>query len=360
MFLIDPASLAPGQLRNLSVDNPMVVPVNTFVRVQVTAEGDAIHAFAMPAFGVKVDAVPGRLNETYFKAEREGVFYGQCSELCGKDHAFMPFKIVVVSPERFRAWAKAAAERSDRRLPEAGREGRTATKNRSSCRRPSPSPQRHAEELTMATAAVHEAHAAHPTGWKRYVYATNHKDIGTMYLVFAIIAGVIGGSLSIAMRIELHEPGIQIFHGLAQMVYGVSSGEALDYGKHMYNVFTTAHGLIMIFFMVMPAMIGGFGNWFVPIHDRRAGHGLPAHEQHLVLAAAAVLRAAPDIDVHARAGRRLRCRRRLDASIPRSPRPGSRARPWTSPSCRSISPAPRRSSARSTSSRRSSTCARRA
>ena len=117
----------------------------------------------------------------------------------------------------------------------------------------------------MAHAAVHDAHAAHPTGWKRYVYATNHKDIGTMYLIFAIIAGVIGGSLSIAMRIELQEPGIQIFPGLAQMVYGVSSGEALDYGKHMYNVFTTAHGLIMIFFMVMPAMIGGFGNWFVPI-----------------------------------------------------------------------------------------------
>jgi cytochrome c oxidase subunit 2 len=108
MFMIDPASLAPGQMRNLSVDNPMVVPVNTFVRVQVTAEGDAIHAFAMPAFGVKVDAVPGRLNGTYFKAEREGTFYGQCSELCGKDHAFMPFNIVVVSPERFREWAQAA------------------------------------------------------------------------------------------------------------------------------------------------------------------------------------------------------------------------------------------------------------
>ncbi len=117
----------------------------------------------------------------------------------------------------------------------------------------------------MAHAAVHEAHAAHPTGWKRYVYATNHKDIGTMYLIFAIIAGIIGGALSIAMRMELQEPGIQIFYGLAQMVYGVSAGEALDYGKHMYNVFTTAHGLIMIFFMVMPAMIGGFGNWFVPI-----------------------------------------------------------------------------------------------
>jgi hypothetical protein len=117
----------------------------------------------------------------------------------------------------------------------------------------------------MATAAIHDAHAAHPTGWKRYVYATNHKDIGTMYLIFAITAGIIGGALSVAMRIELHEPGIQIFHGLAQMVYGVSEGEALDYGKHMYNVFTTAHGLIMIFFMVMPALIGGYGNWFVPL-----------------------------------------------------------------------------------------------
>jgi cytochrome c oxidase subunit 1 len=117
----------------------------------------------------------------------------------------------------------------------------------------------------MATAASHDAHAAHPTGWKRYAYSTNHKDIGTMYLIFAITAGIIGGALSIAMRLELHEPGIQIFHGLAQMVYGVGADVALDHGKHMYNVFMTGHGLIMIFFMVMPALIGGFGNWFVPI-----------------------------------------------------------------------------------------------
>jgi cytochrome c oxidase subunit 1 len=102
-------------------------------------------------------------------------------------------------------------------------------------------------------------------GWRRYAYATNHKDIGTMYLIFAIVAGMLGGLLSVAMRLELHDPGIQIFHGLAQMVYGVPSDAALDYGKHMYNVFTTSHGLIMIFFMVMPAMIGGFGNWFIPL-----------------------------------------------------------------------------------------------
>lgn len=109
MLPIADDKLAEGQIRNLSVDNPAVVPVDTFVRVQVTAEGDAIHALAMPAFGLKVDAVPGRLNETYFNATREGIFYGQCSELCGKDHAFMPLAIRVVSADQFRAWAAMAA-----------------------------------------------------------------------------------------------------------------------------------------------------------------------------------------------------------------------------------------------------------
>lgn len=109
MLPVPDDQLAAGQIRSLSVDNPAVVPVNTFVRLQVTADGDAIHAFAMPAFGLKEDAVPGRLNETYFKADREGVFHGQCSELCGKDHAFMPIEIHVVSDEKFRAWAALAA-----------------------------------------------------------------------------------------------------------------------------------------------------------------------------------------------------------------------------------------------------------
>ena len=114
------------------------------------------------------------------------------------------------------------------------------------------------------TLGAHEHHG-HPTGWRRYVYSTNHKDIGTMYLIFALIAGVIGALLSGMMRLELQEPGIQIFHGLASLVYGTTGAEALDQGKHMYNVFTTSHALIMIFFMVMPAMIGGFANWFVPL-----------------------------------------------------------------------------------------------
>jgi cytochrome c oxidase subunit 1 len=120
--------------------------------------------------------------------------------------------------------------------------------------------------MAHAEAAHHEAHDhGHPTGWRRYVYSTNHKDIGVMYLVFAIVAGVVGGLLSGAMRLELQEPGIQIFHGLAAMTYGLNGDAAIDAGKHMYNVFTTAHALIMIFFMVMPATMGGFANYFAPL-----------------------------------------------------------------------------------------------
>jgi cytochrome c oxidase subunit I len=117
----------------------------------------------------------------------------------------------------------------------------------------------------MATShAAHDDHHADPTGWRRYVYSTNHKDIGTMYLWFAIFSGIVGGLLSVMMRIELAQPGIQYFHGLAHMVYGADMSN-MDAGKHMYNVFVTGHALLMIFFMVMPAMIGGFGNWFVPL-----------------------------------------------------------------------------------------------
>ena len=95
--------------RLLAVDNEMVVPVDMTVRLLVTA-ADVLHSFAMPAFGVKMDAVPGRLNETWFKAEREGLYYGQCSELCGKDHAYMPIAVRVVSAEQYGAWLAAAAD----------------------------------------------------------------------------------------------------------------------------------------------------------------------------------------------------------------------------------------------------------
>ncbi len=93
--------------RLLAVDHEMVVPVNTMTRVLVTAS-DVVHSFAMPAFGIKMDAVPGRVNETWFKAEKEGLYYGQCSQLCGKDHAFMPIAIRVVSENQYDTWLAAA------------------------------------------------------------------------------------------------------------------------------------------------------------------------------------------------------------------------------------------------------------
>ncbi|MGV6872650.1 cytochrome c oxidase subunit II [Pseudochelatococcus sp. B33] len=102
--------LGEGQTRLLSVDNEMVLPVGKTVRVQVTA-ADVIHAFAMPSFGLKIDAIPGRLNETWFKAEREGVYYGQCSLICGQNHAYMPIAIRVVSEEQYAAWLQEAKTR---------------------------------------------------------------------------------------------------------------------------------------------------------------------------------------------------------------------------------------------------------
>ena len=101
--MIAPDELKPGQVRLLDTDTVVVVPVDTTVRLQVTAD-DVIHAWTIPAFGVKIDAVPGRLNESWFKATQEGTYYGQCSELCGVNHGFMPIRVDVVSKEKFNAW----------------------------------------------------------------------------------------------------------------------------------------------------------------------------------------------------------------------------------------------------------------
>jgi cytochrome c oxidase subunit II len=98
------------QPRLLGVDNEMVVPVNKVVRIQTTG-ADVIHSFAVPAFGIKIDSIPGRLNETWFKATRTGMFYGQCSELCGKDHAFMPIAVRVVSDQEFASWVEGAKKK---------------------------------------------------------------------------------------------------------------------------------------------------------------------------------------------------------------------------------------------------------
>jgi cytochrome c oxidase subunit 2 len=109
--------LKPGQPRLLSVDNEVVVPVGKVVRVLVTG-ADVIHSFAMPAFGIKDDAVPGRVQETWFRADREGTYYGQCSELCGRDHAFMPIVIRVVSEQEYQNWVAGARKRFADSAPE--------------------------------------------------------------------------------------------------------------------------------------------------------------------------------------------------------------------------------------------------
>ena len=106
-YMIEDKDLQPGQPRLLTVDNEIFVPVNKVVKVLITAN-DVLHAWALPAFGVKRDAVPGRINETWFKAERTGTFYGQCSELCGIKHAFMPITVNVVTEEEYNLWLQEA------------------------------------------------------------------------------------------------------------------------------------------------------------------------------------------------------------------------------------------------------------
>jgi cytochrome c oxidase subunit II len=96
--------------RLLSVDNELVVPVNKVIRVETTG-ADVIHSFAVPAFGIKIDAIPGRLNETWFQASKTGMYYGQCSELCGKDHAYMPIAVRVVTDQEFATWIEAAKKK---------------------------------------------------------------------------------------------------------------------------------------------------------------------------------------------------------------------------------------------------------
>lgn len=110
-FIVEDEDLKPDQPRLLTTDTRVVVPVGTNVRVQVTAD-DVLHSWAVPALGIKIDAVPGRLNETWFRIERAGVYYGQCSELCGSGHGFMPITVEAVSQQDFEAWLEEVREAS--------------------------------------------------------------------------------------------------------------------------------------------------------------------------------------------------------------------------------------------------------
>lgn len=117
-YMIPDEEIGPGQHRLLEVDERVVLPVDTNVRILVTA-GDVIHSWAVPSFGIKTDAIPGRVNETWVRVDREGVYYGQCSEICGTGHAFMPIAVEAVSKERFAQWVaeKQTAMKNDGAAP---------------------------------------------------------------------------------------------------------------------------------------------------------------------------------------------------------------------------------------------------
>ena len=108
-YMVKTEDLQPGQKRLLSTDNVVVLPIDTNIAILVTGE-DVIHAWTIPAFGVKIDAMPGRVNETWFRINKPGIYYGQCSEICGKDHAYMPIEVHAVTKEEFEAWVIKAKE----------------------------------------------------------------------------------------------------------------------------------------------------------------------------------------------------------------------------------------------------------
>ena len=196
----------------------------------------SLHAWWVPQFAVKKDAIPGFINETWFRPQEVGTFRGQCAELCGRDHGFMPVVVEVKSKEDYAAW-----------LAERQSEGRVAAADliTESLRDGNQIFDR-SNSMSAATDASHGHHDEHPSGLMRWVTTTNHKDIGTLYLLFALAMFFMGGIMALIIRAELFQPGLQLVD------------------PDFYNQMLTLHALVMIFGGVMPAAVG-LANWMIPL-----------------------------------------------------------------------------------------------
>ena len=231
------------------------MPVGKKVRVLLTA-GDVIHAWWVPAFGMKKDAIPGFVNEIWFRADKVGIYRGQCAELCGRDHGFMPVVVDVKLAGGLRQ-PGCKSQQDGQKTASAPRAtcrhgGVRRSRARSSIAQPSSPPTRCTSTTTTRITTTTARTRAGAAG----CYATNHKDIGTMYLLFSLLMFFVGGTMAMVIRAELFQPGLQLVDPM------------------FFNSMTTMHALIMIFGAVMPAFVG-LANWMIPLQVGAPDMALP-------------------------------------------------------------------------------------
>ena len=235
----------PGEQQLFSY-HEMVVPVDTTVVLEITAS-DVIHSWWIPKLGGKADAVPGHVNETWFKipADQAGTYFaGQCAELCGADHADMRAAVKAVTPDEYEAWAAATARATSR--PPARRSPSSARRARRRGQPTDGSRDRHTPGRSPAPEVVLHGLRREQRGWLRWLTTTDHKKIGILYLFATFLFFILGGVEALIMRLQLAQPNNTLVT------------------PETYNGLVTMHGTTMIFLFVVP-VLAGFGNYLVPL-----------------------------------------------------------------------------------------------